>query len=154
MSDKNTKEKPNINFVLNPQTSLNGGAGFTTRSRSGGFPTQPQVGKALKPYAAAGNKHIAQQIIFTQKAKAAIVLQSQAFVHSVADMSYTAQVSRAIAQAVPDEEISAFLKDYVDNGLNFMAVSHAHFLEILREQLDDLIQQGLEPTLFERIFGP
>lgn len=153
MSEKDTKKDSSLSFVLKPQTRLNGGAGFTAKSRSGGFPTQPQAGKALKPYAAVGNRHIAQQITYTQKTEAATVLQSQAFVHSVTDLSYTAQVSRAIAEAVPDEELSAFLKDYVDNGLNFMAVSHAHFLEILREQLDDLIQQGLEPTLIERIFG-
>lgn len=153
MTQKDTKQKPTINFVLDEKTALDGGKGFGGLTGPRAFSRTPDAGKALSAYAAAGRKHIAKQIIYAEKTKAATVLMSQAYSRSVADLSYTAQINLAIARAIPDEELAAFVEDYVRNGLNYLSVTHAKFLELLSDELIEIIKEDVEPSLFERLFG-
>jgi hypothetical protein len=151
MSSNETQQKQGLDFVFKTQPTLVGGAGFAAITGGGISPSHPNAGNTLRPYAAAGSRQIAQQIIYTHKVETATALLGQAFVGTVADLGYRLQVGMAIARVNSDEEQRAFLEDFVRNGANFLAVKYAQLLEVLYQEQETLIRQGVEPSLFDHI---
>lgn len=152
--ESDTKQKQTINFLMGKQgASLDASKGFGLMAAGGRMPTRPQPGRAIRPYQVTGNKQIAKMDVIGQKRDAASGLMGQAALNSVAGMAHTMQIAFAIALSIQDEEQAAFLVEYVRNIINYLSVTEAQFLEILRENLEALIQEGVDPSFLERLQG-
>lgn len=152
MTVNDTKQKQTVDFILGKQaSSLSTGQGFATMAAGGRLPSRPHVGRAIKPYEVAGNKQIAKMLVTEGKRNAASMIMGQAALNSVAGMAHTIQIMFAVARSIQDEEQAAFLEEYVRNIINYLSVTEAQFLELLRGQCEELIQEGVEPSLLEQL---
>lgn len=150
MSTTDSKQAQAVNFVLGKQP-LNGRSAFSAITPSAPFSAHLSDSGTLKAHMAAGNKQMAQQVIIYEKARLATDLVDRQFLYSVVDLTHSAQTAMAIARSIQDEELMAFMEDYVRQGLNYLTNTHAGYLETLRVKLDELIQRGVEPTFVDKL---
>jgi hypothetical protein len=152
MSVNDSKQKQTLDFVLGKQaTSLKPGQGFATMAAGGRLPGRPHVGRASKPYEVVAKKQIGKMLAVEAKRNAGSLIMGQAALNSVAGMAHTLQIAFAIVRAIPDEEQLAFMEEYVRSIINYLSVTEAQFLELLRVQLEDLIQEGVDPSFLDQL---
>jgi hypothetical protein len=152
MSVNDSKQKQTVDFVLGKQaTSLKPGQGFATMAAGGRLPGRPHVGRASKPYEVVAKKQIGKMCAIEAKRNSASMIMSQAVLNSVAGMAHTLQIAFAIARSIQDEEQLAFMEEYVRNIINLLSITEAEFLELLRGQLEELIQEGVDPSFLDQL---
>jgi hypothetical protein len=61
------------------------------------------------------------------------------------------QIAFTIALSIQDEEQAAFLAEYVRNIINFLSVTEAQFLQMMRDNFEALLQEGVDPSFLERL---
>lgn len=151
MSSNGQQQKQAQEPVAQDKPILKGGLALASRTKRGQPLGRPNVGKAMKPYRAAGDKQIAKQIAITKKTEAASTLHTKAFEHTVDELTRTSQISVAKAQVIENEEFADFVDSYVRGGLNFMTESYASFLDIHRGKMEEIIDEDVKPTLWDHI---
>lgn len=151
MSSTDTKQaQQGVSFVA-PSQALNGGSAFAAVIPNAPYSAQPMGSSTLKPYVAAGNKQITQQVIVAEKTRWGIELTDRTFLYSVMDLTHTAQMAMAMASTINDPELRVFIEDYVRQGLNYSTNTHAGYIETMRVRLNEHIQARVEPSWGDRL---
>ncbi len=151
MSNTETKQtQPGVNFVA-PNQVLNARSAFAALTPNAPFSAHPLGNSTLKPYVAAGNKQIAQEVITAEKTRMAIELTNKTLFYSVMDLTHTAQMAMAVASTVGDPELRVFIEDYVRQGLNWSTQAQAGYMETMRGKLNEHIDEKVEPGFGDRL---
>lgn len=147
------KQKEAFGFVVKEHNPFTSGSGFPLLSTSNAVIRQPHAGDALDTYKPAAEGQFAQEIYTAEKVTLAMHLEGQALIQSVAGISQTAQVGRALARSLADEELAEFVNDYLQNGIRFLTTKHAQHLEQLSGRLGAIIEAEVKPARRRGIFG-